>query len=559
MYRLESPIIFYQHKYFIYLLTIKLIKQYIKLVVCLMKYGKKILALILCIITVTGISGCINTITNNGENKTKEYNLSIALGVDRFNGFYPKVDFLNDQTVKINSNIFNCLVEFDEIFKIIPALAETWNNPDNLTWRFKLREDVKFHNGYNFTAEDVKYSIDLIKQDKNNSLYGFLAMVKEVRIVNDSIVDIITFDPYPILLNKLANVYILSKNYQENTTSEIPVGTGAYKFSEYLENNHLVLERFDDYWKKKSKFQKVTFKFIDDYEERLNSLVKGTVDIVDFVFPSSIENLSQIEGIKIINYSHQVITYLSFDFKENDSCCFKGEKNPFSDIRVRKAIYHAIDIDEIIGNVFYGYAEPASQFVTSYIFGYNPMIDRLSYNLEKARQYMKDAGYENGFDVVLDTTTVSANRVNVSEKIVDQLSKINISIILNILPSSEFYNKIMNGNSSFYFVGWGVDSGDAGEIFDNILRSVDINNSFGLYNFGNYSNPDIDSIADDIFYNMNTRERLNLMQEGFAIAMQDVACVPLYNYKGISAMINEISWQPRADGIIKLEDIDIIN
>lgn len=525
-----------------------------------MKYEKnvkKILALILCTIIVTGISGCIDTKTNNGEDKTEEYVLAIAFGIDRFNGFYPQIDFLNDQTAKINSNIFNCLVEFDVTFKIIPALAETWNNPDNLTWRFNLRKDVKFHNGYNFTAEDVKYSIELIKGDKNNTLYGFLAMVTEVRIVDDFIVDIITFEPYPILLNKLANIYIVSKNYHENTISELPVGTGAYRFSEYLENNHLILERFDGYWKKTLKFQNVTFKFIDEYDERLNALVNGTVDMIDFVLPGSVDELSQIEGIKTLAFLRQVVTYLGFDFRENDSCCFKGEKNPFSDVRVRKALYYAINIDEIIGNVFYGYAEPASQFVTPYIFGYNPELERLPYNLEKAHEYMKDAGYENGFEVVLDTTTVSANRVNVSKTIVDQLLKINITVILNILSSSDFYTKIMSSNSSFYIVGWGIDSGDAGEIFDNILRSVDINNGFGTSNFGNYSNPEIDRIADDIFYNMSTEERLNLMQEGFTIAMEDVACVPLYIYKGISAMINELSWQPRADGLIKLEDIDI--
>ena len=522
------------------------------------KNAKKILALILCIITVTGISGCIDTNTNNGENKTEEYMLAIAFGIDRFNGFYPWTDILNDQTSNINSNIFNCLVEFDEIFKIIPALAETWNNPDNLTWRFNLRKDVKFHNGNNFSAEDVKYSIDLIKGDKNNSLYGFLTMVKEVRILDDFTIDIITFEPYPILLNKLANIYIVSKNYQENTTIKQPIGTGAYKFSEYLENDHLILERFDDYWMKTPRFQNVTLKFIDEYNERLNALVNGQVDILDFVLPESVDELSQIEGIKTQTFLHQVVTYISFDFRENDSCCFKGEKNPFSDVRVRKAIYYAINIDEIIENVFYGYAEPASQFVTSYIFGYNPEVERLSYNLEKARQFMKDAGYENGFEVVLDTSTVSANRVNVSERIADQLSKINITVILNVLSSDDFYTKITNRNSSFYIVGWLVDSGDAGEIFDNILRSVDINNGFGTFNFGNYSNPDIDKIADDIMYNMKTGERLDLMQYGFNIAMDDVACVPLYIYKGISAMINEISWQPRADGLIKLEDIDIL-
>ncbi|KYK24675.1 hypothetical protein AYK25_06030 [Thermoplasmatales archaeon SM1-50] len=521
------------------------------------KNSKRILALILCTILVTGISGCIDTTTNNREHSTEEYMLAIAFGIDRFNGFYPWIDILNDQTSTINSNIFNCLVEFDRIFRITPALAESWNNPNNLTWRFKLRKNVKFHNGDNFTAEDVKYSIELITGNKNNSLHCLLTMVKEVKIVDDFSIDIITVEPYPILLNRLANVYIVSKNYQEHTTSEYPIGTGAYRFSGYVENNHVNFERFDGYWKKTSKFQNVTIRFIDEYDERLNALVDRQVDMIDFIFPGSIDELSQIDGFKTLTFFHQVVTYLSFDFRENDSCCFKGEKNPFSDVRVRKAIYYAINIDDIIENAFYGYAEPASQYVTPNIFGYNPEIKRLSYNLQQARQLMRDAGYEHGFEVTLDTTTVSANRVNVSNTIVDQLAKINITVILNILPSSDFITKIMNRNSSFYLVGWRIDTGDAGEIFDNILRSVDIDNGLGTSNFGNYSNPDIDRIADDIMYNMNGRERLELMQDGFTIAMDDVVCVPLYIYKGISAMINEISWQPRADGLIKLEDIDI--
>ncbi|UCB59508.1 MAG: hypothetical protein JSV67_04230, partial [Thermoplasmatales archaeon] len=102
------------------------------------------------------------------EDKIDEYRIVISFGIDRFNGFYPWLDYLNDQTYNINSNIFSSLVEFNANFGIIPALAENWNNPDEYTWRFYLRKDVKFHNDYNFTAADVKYSIDLIKQDKNN-------------------------------------------------------------------------------------------------------------------------------------------------------------------------------------------------------------------------------------------------------------------------------------------------------------------------------------------------------------------------------------------------------
>jgi len=504
---------------------------------------KEILAIgiILCLLFIN-LTGCIT------EDRD-DFDLNIALDNDIFNGFYPWIGFINSQTLSINSNIFNSLVEFGEIFQIIPALAESWNNPDDITWRFNLRGNVKFHNGNNFSAEDVKYSIDLIKGDQNNTFYNFLSMVKEVIIVDDFTVDIVTIEPYPLLLNKLVYIFIISKPYHEQISDGNPIGTGPYRFSDYLKDNYLVLERFEGYWNKKPDFKKVTFKFFDNYEDKLNTFLEGNADIIDIIDPLDYNNLSQKTGIKILPFTFNTVTYLGFNFEEN---------NTFSDFRVRKAVYHAINIDEIIKNATNDYAEPASQFVSQYISGYNPEIKRLPYDLEKARQYMNNAGYEDGFETILDCREGEV-RENASRIIADQLSLINITVDVNILPRDDFFSKISDMNSSFYFVGWAVDSGDAGEIFDNILRSVDFENGFGFSNFGNYSNPLIDSIAKDIFYNMDTRERLNLMKEGFAIAMDDVACIPLYILKGFSVIKDEISWSVRADGLIKIEDIKIDN
>ena len=502
---------------------------------------KEILAivLILCFPFIS-LTGCINE-------DMDDIDLNIAVGEDIFNGFYPWMGFINYQTLSINSNIFDSLVEFGESFQIIPTLAESWNNPNNITWRFNLRRDVRFHNGNNFSAEDVKYSIELIKGDINNTLYTFLSMVKEVFIVDDFTVDIITLEPYPLLLNKLVYIFMISKQNDEQISDSYPIGTGPYKFSDYLQDDHLVLERFEGYWKEKADFKKVTFKFFDHYEDKLDTFIEGNADIIDSIDPSDYDNLSQKTGIKILPFTFNTVTYLSFNFEDN---------NTFSDVRVRKAIYHAIDIDEIIKNATDGYAEPATQFVYPYIFGYNPEIKRLPYDLEKAQQYMKDAGYEDGFEIVLDCREGEI-RENASRIIADQLSLINITVEVNILPWVDFFSKLSNRNSSFYFVGWAVDSGDAGEIFDNILRSVDIENGFGFSNFGNYSNPVIDIIAKDIFYNMDAMMRLHLMKEGFVIAMEDVACVPLYILKGFSVSIDEISWTVRADGLIKIENIKL--
>jgi len=296
---------------------------------------KEILAIgiILCLLFIS-LTGCIT------EDKD-DFDLNIALGDDIFNGFYPWMSFINYQTLSINSNIFNSLVEFDEAFQIIPALAESWVNPNNITWRFNLRRDVRFHNGNNFSAEDVKYSIELIKGERNNTLYNFLSMVKEVIIVDDFTVDIVTIEPYPLLLNKLVYIFMISKQYHEQISDSNPIGTGPYRFSDYLKDNYLVLERFEGHWKKKPDFKKVTFKFFDHYEDKLNTFLEGNADMIDIIDPCDYDNLSQKTGIKILPFTFNTVTYLSFNFVEN---------NPFSDVRVRKAIYHAINIDEIIKN-----------------------------------------------------------------------------------------------------------------------------------------------------------------------------------------------------------------
>ncbi len=493
-----------------------------------------------------GISGCIE---EEIKNKANGFDLNIGYGQDEFEGFYPWTGFINQQTLSINSNVFNSLVEFDESYQIIPALAESWNNPNNLTWRFYLRKDVKFHNGDFFSADDVKYSIELIKGDKNNTLYSYLTMVKEVIIANNFTVDIVTLEPYPLLLNKLVYIFMLSKQNHEEKSTNTSIGTGAYRFSEYSKDNYLVLERFEGFWGKKPDLQKITFKFFNNYEDQLNDFLEGNIDIIDSIDPNDYDNLSKISEVKILPFTFNTVTYLSFNFVEN---------NPILDVRVRKAIYHAIDIDEIIEDALDGYAEPVSQFVSHYICGYNPEIQRLSHDIIQARQYMKDAGYEEGFRIILDCRE-SEVRENASRIIAHQLSLINITVEVNILSSSDFYSKLSNRQSSFYFFGWAADSADAGEIFDNILRSVDFENGFGLSNFGNYSNQEVDEIAEDIVYNMNSEMRVDLMKQGFVIAMEDVVCVPLYILKGYIVVRDEFSLPIRADRLIKIENIKIDN
>lgn len=511
---------------------------------------KRLLAFGLFILIALEISGCLSTSEKENPETDNELIIGICGGP---NGFFPWMESYDVDTMSINCNIFNSLVEFDNLFRINPALAESWNNPNNLTWRFNLRKNVKFHNGYNFTAEDVKYTIDMIKKDNSSALRELLTYVSNVVIINDYTVDILTEKPCPILLNKLVDIFIVSKQYQEETKIQWPIGTGAYKFVEYVEEENITLERFDHYWKGRPFIKKVIFKIIYESEDRKNALIDGIIDIGG-VHPDHYLEIYTAKDIDIKTVSPPTVFYLSFDFRENNSSYSYGEKNPLSDIQVRKAIYHAIDIDYLIDEILNGFAGSASQFVSPLIFGYNPNIKRLSYDLDSAKDLMNKSGYNEGFELDLDCSDDNASQ-QLYREIAKMLGDININVHVNPLPALELYHKLFTKNSSFYIIGWLTGSADGGEIYDFLLRTVDEKNATGNYNYGYYSNPDVDRICEQITSIMDPSERLRLIQDGFSIAMEDVAWVPLYIPQRIYGCRDNIDWIPYAGMGYNLEEI----
>jgi peptide/nickel transport system substrate-binding protein len=502
---------------------------------------KKLLALGLIFLIALELAGCIS-ISENAE-FDENYELVIGICSGPY-GFHPWMNSYDVDTMSINCNMFNSLVEFDNLFRITPALAESWNNPNNLTWRFNLRKNVKFHNGYDFIAEDIKYTIDLIRQDNNSALRELLTSVSHVNIIDNHTVDIITIRPCPILLNKLVDIYIVSKKYQEEIDYEWPIGTGPYKLKQYIEEKNITFERFDRYWAGKPSIKSVVFEILCESEDRKNALLNGDIDICG-VHPDDYLEIYNATGLDVKTVSPPTVFYLSFDFRDYNSSYKYGEKNPVSDVNVRKAIYHAIDIEYLIENNLNGFGGAASQFVSPLIFGYNPNIKRLSYDLDTARDLLNGSGYENGFKIDFDCVESNSSREFYIE-IAEMLGKINIEVNINFLPGPELFHKLFEKNSTMFFMGWLTATTDGGEVFDFILRSVDEKNSTGMYNYGYYSNPEVDSIGTQINSMMDTQKRLSLMQDGFMIAMNDVAWIPLYIPQSIYGCKENIDWIPYA-------------
>ncbi len=247
--------------------------------------------------------------------------------------------------------------------------------------------------------------------------------------------------------------------------------------------------------------------------------------------------------------------YLSFDFRENDSYGFFGEKNPVSDVRVRKAMYYAVNIDDFIEKKMNTSSRiPMSQFVTSNTFGYNPDIKRLEYNIEKARELMNDAGYNEGFTIILDGPD-SNNAIELCNKIADHLSLINITVIVNSLPSNECLTKLYYKNTSFYITAFSPLTAEGA--IRLMLQSSEMEKGKGIWNYGNYSNKEIDINCEILHNTTEPSFRKNLIQDVFSIAMEDVAWIPLYSSKAFYGVSKNIMWNPRPSLYLIIEEINV--
>jgi peptide/nickel transport system substrate-binding protein len=510
------------------------------------RFDKKII-ITLFIVLVFVSSGCMNIFNDNTKNDAKKDTL--FWGMLSAASIYP-LGVTNENYWTIIPNVFEGLVEFDKDFRIVPALAIFWNNPDSLTWRFYLREGVKFHNGDAFSAGDVKYTFETFH-------HGFDTIVSDIVIIDNLTVEFKTFEPNPGFLSRLAHSGII---YCKNATNaQDLVGTGPYRLTDYELDNYTTLERFDHYWGERPEIKTAMFQAIEDEGQRLDALLSGAIDIAEYNIDERIDEILQEKNITVVRFPPLSTYIIGFDMRKNGSYGYLDGMNPTADVRVRKAIYQAINITPLINGPFQGFAYPESQFITPYIFGYNPEIKRLPYNRSASRQFLAEAGYENGFNITMDCITEGfAYNAENCYLITQQLSQVGIHVIMNNLSMDEYNHKVVvERNTSMYLVGWGTISADGGSMYDYFIRTIGEN--LGALNSGYYSNAEVDRLGVAASQEMDVPTRLQLLQEGFRIALvDDVMVVPLFSQELLALTTKNIGLEPRADLRSIVKDIRIL-
>ena len=443
---------------------------------------------------------------------------------------------------------------FDGLGKIIngkiePDLATSWTNPDKNTWRFHLRKGVKFSNGNPFTASDIKFSIDTAIKENWPDAFN-LSTVESAIVIDDFTVDIKTASPDPVLFNRLAYIAIVSSKQFENIGSATAVGTGPYKFVKG-DDKEVVLEANPDYFLGSPKVKKVVYKFFPDGTDAdlLQSLHKGEIDLAwqvsDPTLAHSVEKEFQVKVLP-----DPFITLLWLDTTREKSPYVDKSPNPLKNKLVREAIYTAIDPNKVIKAASRS-GEPASQLVTNSIFGFNPAIKRPQLNIEKAKDLLKQAGVPDGFNMTLDIY----QRIEQEGKaLAEALAKINIKVTVNVLSDDDFFPKILDKQEyPNFIVDYGAETFDAGEIFTDVLHTPTGN--FGGNNLTNYSNLEVDKLADEIAITLDQTARKKILQSAMVTAMKDLPLIPLYARDTFYIFRNDYDWTPTAFGNIYPNEI----
>ena len=441
-------------------------------------------------------------------------------------------------TFGVLSNIYEALTSFDPHLDVQPGLAESWENPDNLTWRFHLRPGVRFHDGRPFTSADVVAALDRARTLPGGDMSSYLVEVTGVRAVDELTVEVSTARPYAILLNKLAFVLITPRGTSD--TIERPIGTGPYRFRDETTDARLRLQANDAYWGPEPSIRDVTIVGVADPHERVRQLESGQLDAIEDVPFDAVDSLRQETCCEVVAREGLIVEYL----------LPRLDRPPFDDRRVRRALDLALDRPGLVTEMTHGQGRSASQMVGLDVFGFDAAIRPHRRDVAAARQLLAEAGHPEGIDVPIQFR--ESRNADVLEL---QLADAGIRLQKQQLPWDELYSRLKKGDFTLYYGGWLAPSADASDFFDSVAHSVDTERGYGQNNFNRYSNRELDALIERTGTALSMKDRRRLLQRAMGMVMDDLAIIPLYVPHRVYAHRHEVEWEPRLDGFFRASEV----
>jgi peptide/nickel transport system substrate-binding protein len=448
---------------------------------------------------------------------------------------------------RVVSQVYEGLVNRGKDFKTLePSLATRWEMVNPATWRFTLRPNVKFHDGAAFTADDAVFSIQRALE-KTSQRANQMRGITGARKVDALTIEVLSSAPDAVLPEKLWLVAMMNKAWCEEHKVTLPQdyngkqethavrnanGTGPFMLASYQSDVRTVLKANPAWWGKGTpagggNVDEAQYIVIQSDATRLAALQSNQVDLVIDPSFQDLPRLKADPGLKVTHIEDIGTQYLAFDQHraELPGSGLTG-KNPFKDVRVRKAIQLAIDADLIVRQVLRGQGSPTGSHVAPLVDGYVPAFEkRPKADPAAARALLKQAGYESGFSVTLDCVNASY-RAAVCQAIAAMLDKVAIKVNFQPSPTSTFFPKLTQATGSFMEFGWspGVDPWN---ILQSLVRTND-GLQAGAFNAGRYSNPQLDALIDAVRVEPDIAKRRRLVADALKLMHDELPLMPLY-------------------------------
>lgn len=494
------------------------------------------------------LASCANQ-SEEGEETLVESSNTLTIGIPTDMASMDIHDHNGTLTEAIHSNMFNYLFKRDADGDIHPELVDTYNNIDDVTWEFTLKEDVTFHNGDELTAKDVKFTLERVATDDSLREHFFYNQIKDVEIIDDYSFNIITHEPEPVLLNRLSRIgsSILPADYiEENGWDyfyEHPIGTGPFSFVEWNRDQEVILEVFDDYYAGKNEnWETVIFRVIPEETTRVAELLTGGIDIALNIPDHEWGRVNENDDTRIETTTSQRVATLALRMHDEFAT---------SDQRVREAIDLAIDNEALTENVLGGGAIPTRTRVTPGNNGANEdLFNTYVYDPERAKELLEEAGYGDGLDITIHGPNGRYEKDrDIQEMIAGMLSEVGITVNVDLLEWSKFV-ELRNAIAykEAYFIAYGNSQFDASLAVDSVKSSISKERH-------GYHSEEVDELITAAGVNMDLDERAEQYYRVQEIIAEERPYIYLYAESNNYGVNNRIDFAPRADEMLFVQEI----
>ncbi len=479
-------------------------------------------------------------------------------------------------TNSLNQQVYERLVDRDRQLEIVPGLATSWQQVSPLVWRFKLRPGVKFHDGAAFSADDVVFSVKRAQEPTSQFATYANALGEPVKL-DELTVEFRLKTVNPVFLQHLDLIVIMNKawceanrvtrpqdykNKEETFAATRANGTGPYVLTSRAPGIKTTYRRNANWWNRhEGNVQEIVYTPVANDATRLAALISGELDFVHDPAPRDITRLRSVPGVKVIDGPENRVIFIGMDQARDKLLHGKvaGDRNPFKDLRVRRALYQAIDIQTLKTKLMNGLSAPTGGMTPSPLAAFNdPALEsRLPLDLAAARKAMADAGYADGFEVTLDCPN---NRYVNDEEICLALAamwaQIKVKVKVNAMPRTLYFPRLEKLDTSLYMLGWGGAVTDAETTLTPVMRNRG-EKGVGLYNYGDSRNDKFDALAAQSSLEADPKKREQLIRAALTEWKEQIHTIPLHRQVIPWAARSNVDVVHRADNYVVMQWINV--